>query len=82
MTNKDSKVNDWQQPFEPLFLVDIDSNGGNIGRFYWQNQSTLIAEQWGENNFHEKTITTLPGYCAWLFSYFDWIGWCMGGFCY
>ena len=82
MTNKDSNVNDWQQPFEPLFLVDIDSDGGNIGRFYWQNQCTFIVEQWGENDFHEKSITTVPGYCAWLFNYACWIGWCMGGFCH
>jgi len=80
MTIESRETEDWQQSFEPPFLVDIDSNRGNIGRFYWQNQNTLIVEQWGENNFYEKTTTTLPGYCAWLFSYFDWIGWCMGGF--
>ncbi len=76
-----SEINDWEQPFEPLFPIDVDCHGGNIGRFYWQNQQTLIVEQWGDN-FHEKTITTVPGYCGWLFNKACWIGWCMGGFCH
>ena len=32
--------------FVPQSPVRIDSNGGNIGRFYWQNQRTLTIEAW------------------------------------
>jgi hypothetical protein len=39
----------WETPFIPEYTIRIDSNGGNIGRFYWSNQTTLIIEQWGSH---------------------------------
>ena len=34
------------RPFTPKQFIRIDSNGGNIGRFYWCNQLTLSIEVW------------------------------------
>ena len=68
----------WETPFIPKDTIRITSDGGNIGRFYWNNQVILSIEQWGIDNFYEATICELPGYSAFLWSEFDWIGWLMG----
>jgi hypothetical protein len=73
-------IEDWETPFIPEDTIKIDSNGGNIGRFYWSNQVTFSIEQWGHNNFYEATVYELPGISAFLWSEFDWVGWLMGGF--
>lgn len=70
----------WETPFIPENTIKINSNGGNIGRFYWSNQATFSIEQWGHNNFYEATVYELPGISAFLWSEFDWVGWLMGGF--
>ena len=69
----------WETPFTPE-LIRIGTDGGNIGRFHWNNQAILIIEQWGDNGFYEITTHELPGFCAFLWSEFDWMGWLMGGF--
>lgn len=71
---------DWEKPFIPEDTLKIDSNGGNIGRFYWSNQVTFSIEQWGHNNFYEATVYELPGVSVFLWSEFDRVGWLMGGF--
>lgn len=69
-------TSDW---FAPEQFIRIGSSGGNIGRFHWSNQATLVAEQYGDN-FREITRFELPGCSAFLWREFDWVGWLMGGF--
>ena len=72
-------IEDFNTPFVPPDLINIGSDYGNIGRFYWSNQMTFRIQQWGED-FYEETAFELPGVGAFLWTKFDWVGWVMGGF--
>jgi hypothetical protein len=72
-------IETWMKPFVPADPINISSDSGNIGRFYWQNKVTYSIEQWGDNNFYEIVISELNGVSAFLWTEFDWIAWVMGG---
>jgi hypothetical protein len=68
-------VETWMTPFVPADPINISSDSGNIGRFYWQNKATLNIEQWGDNNFYEVVVSEFNGEFAFLWTEFDWIAW-------
>jgi hypothetical protein len=86
MTDPDFRLEDLvipennQIPHVPANLIKITSDGGNIGRFYWNNQQRFSIEQWGNNGFYEATIYEIPGVSAWLWTEFERIGWQLGMF--
>jgi|688.fasta_scaffold2359776_2 hypothetical protein len=66
--------------FIPEDIIKIGPNGGNIGRFYWENQATFRAEQIDKNNFRETAIGEAPGYSTFIWTRNEWVGWLMGGY--
>ena len=66
--------------FIPEDAIKIDSNGGNIGRFYWENQATFRVEQIDKNHFSDTAIGEAPGYSTFIWTRNEWVGWLMGGF--
>ncbi len=67
-------------PFTLEDIIKIDSNGGNIGRFYWENQATYMVELIDTDESFEITIGELPGRSAFIWTDLDWVFWLTGGF--
>jgi hypothetical protein len=66
--------------FIPEDIIKIGSNGGNIGRFYWENQATYMVELIDTDESFEITIGELPGRSAFIWTRNEWVGWLMGGY--
>lgn len=97
MTNEAQQGEYWKEDwhsgiFEPKDFIKITSNGGNIGRLHWYNQSYFVIESWDADrdpyvpgasfwwiNAPSKVdIGTLPGCCAFIWNLGDWWAWLAG----
>lgn len=83
---------DWYSDvFESDDFISINSIGGNVGRFYWVNQSSLVVESWDAdrdpyapgaafwwiNAPSEVTTIERSGCCAFIWTLGDWWAWLM-----
>ena len=67
---------DWSTQFEYEDFIRIGPDYGNIGRFYWYNQSIVNWEslsKWGTGIKEGESI--IPGSCALINNLGDWFAW-------
>lgn len=62
-------------PFAFDTFIDIDSNGGNIGRFTWTNQSTFCAYT---IDILKGQHYEVPGAFGFIATLQDWWQWLLG----
>lgn len=63
-------------PFEYEDFITIHPNGGNIGRFFWDNGTVLECYyQAPDGKLIKEFDRVIPGSCAFIQDLWDWIAW-------